>query len=62
MAPWLPKHRGKVTRANRTLLNALIYRGEHSGKGRSVPQTLGNGQVISVRLNRWAEQGGGAGV
>ncbi|MDR2798305.1 MAG: IS5 family transposase [Treponema sp.] len=53
----LPKQRGKVTIANQTLLNTLIYRCEHGGKGRNLPQTFGHWQVIYVRLNRWAQKG-----
>jgi transposase len=39
------------------LLNTLIYRSENGGKWWSLPQSFGNWQVISVRLNRWAEKG-----
>jgi transposase len=57
IAPLLPKHRGKVTIDNRTLLNILIYRYEHGGKGRNLPKTFGHWQVISVYLNRWVQKG-----
>ncbi|MDR2792626.1 MAG: hypothetical protein LBB61_03030 [Treponema sp.] len=47
-----PKRRGSVKIDNRTLLNALIYRCEHGGKRRSLPQRYGNRHVLYVRLSR----------
>jgi transposase len=52
----LPKHRENITIDNQTLLNTLIYRCKNGGKWRSLPETFGNGQMISVRLNCRAEK------
>jgi transposase len=57
IASLLPKQRRNVKIDNRTLLNALIYRGEHSGKWRNLPQTFGYWQVISACLNRRVKKG-----
>ena len=53
----LPRQRGKVSRSNRQVLNAVLYVAEHGCKWRGLPRRFGNWHTIYTRMNRWSELG-----
>lgn len=57
IAGLLPRQRGNVKVANRTVLAAMLSVAEQGGKWRGLPERFGNWHTIYMRLNRWAKRG-----
>ncbi len=57
IAPVFPKHRGKVSLSNLSVLNAILYVAEQGCKWRGLPAHFGNWHTIYTRMNRWAKKG-----
>jgi len=49
--------RGNVRLSNLTVLNALLFVGEHACKWRGLAKHFGNWHSIYVRMSRWAKSG-----
>ncbi len=53
----LPRQRGKVTRNNPAVLNAILQVAEQGCKWRGLPECFGHWHRLYTRMNRWTKAG-----